>query len=43
MLRLRRQEKEGAEDINAIEANLKAMQEGREVAVPGEVTFVCHS
>ncbi len=30
---------EDAEDINAIEANLKAMQEGREVAVPGEVTF----
>jgi DNA-binding XRE family transcriptional regulator len=30
---------EDAEDINAIDANLKAMQEGREVAVPGEVTF----
>jgi len=30
---------EDAEDINAIEANIKAMQEGREVAVPGEVTF----
>jgi len=30
---------EDAEDIKAIEANLKAMQEGREVAVPGEVTF----
>jgi len=30
---------EDADDTNAIEANLKAMQEGREVAVPGEVTF----
>jgi DNA-binding XRE family transcriptional regulator len=30
---------EDSEDINAIEANLKAMQEGREIAVPGEVTF----
>jgi DNA-binding XRE family transcriptional regulator len=30
---------EDAEDINAIEAHLKAMQEGSEIAVPGEVTF----
>jgi len=30
---------EDTEDIKDIEANLKSMQEGAEVAVPGEVTF----
>lgn len=39
MLRLHRKEMEDAEDINAIKTNLRSMQEGREIAVPGEVTF----
>ena len=30
---------EDAEDIKEIEENLKAMQEGKEITVPGEVTF----
>ena len=30
---------EDADDIKDIEANLKAIQEGAEIAVPGEVTF----
>jgi len=30
---------EDAEDIKDIEENLKAIQEGKEMAVPGEVTF----
>lgn len=28
-----------AEDINDIEKNLKAIQEGKEITIPGEVTF----
>jgi DNA-binding XRE family transcriptional regulator len=30
---------EDAEDIKEIEENLKALQEGKEITVPGEVTF----
>lgn len=30
---------EDAEDIKDIEESLKAVQEGREIAIPGEVTF----
>ena len=30
---------EDAEDIKDIEENMKAIQEGKEIAVPGEVTF----
>jgi DNA-binding XRE family transcriptional regulator len=30
---------EDAEDIKDIETNLKAIQEGKEITVPGEVTF----
>lgn len=30
---------EDAEDIKGIEENLKAIQEGKEITVPGEVTF----
>lgn len=30
---------EDAEDIKEIEDNLKALQEGKEITVPGEVTF----
>ena len=30
---------EDAEDIKEIETNLKAIQEGKEITVPGEVTF----
>jgi predicted transcriptional regulator len=30
---------EDAEDIKEIEENLKAIQEGKEITVPGEVTF----
>ena len=30
---------ENAEDIKDIEANLKAIEENREIVVPGEVTF----
>jgi DNA-binding XRE family transcriptional regulator len=30
---------EDAEDINDIEKNLKAIQEGKEITIPGEVTF----
>lgn len=30
---------EDAEDIKDIEANIKAIQEGKEVTIPGEVTF----
>lgn len=30
---------ENAEDIKDIEKNLKAIQEGKEITVPGEVTF----
>ena len=30
---------EDAEDIKEIEENLKAVQEGKEITVPGEVTF----
>lgn len=30
---------EDAEDIKDIEANVKAIQEGKEIAIPGEVTF----
>jgi len=30
---------EDAEDIKDIEENLKAIQEGKEITVPGEVTF----
>lgn len=30
---------EDAEDINDIEENLKAIREGKEITIPGEVTF----
>ncbi|MGB5156952.1 helix-turn-helix domain-containing protein [Desulfobacterium sp. N47] len=30
---------EDAEDINDIEKNLKAIQEGKEITIPGEITF----
>lgn len=30
---------EDAEDVKEIETNLKAIQEGKEITVPGEVTF----